>query len=311
MISRVLGQMDCPHDLIVPPGKLIWGKTLERMPFDQTLCRPLWRGQGNYGLTFTERTKCPTARKHIQVRYDAMKPDLEEGNDLFLPLLFHPRLLDHAHYLEAEELSGSTDRPIGILFAGNCDRETYDKARIRRNFGLMNRFEIYRAVMEAPGDSVWMPESRTTFETALAAGELRSKLVWIDTKRFRIDRSEWLSVLAKTRYFLCTPGVHYPFCHNLNEAMACGTVPILEYPHFYRPSLSDGLNCVGFSGAGELTSKICEIAAEDPADFWRGRSRAARDYHENNLSLTSLINRLEAFAADKESQRMIWHMAGK
>jgi hypothetical protein len=311
MISNTLAAMSLPHDLVLPLAKFVRRKALAKLPIDRRFCRLRWRRNGPYRIVFSDREADGDEAKHVLVCYDAEKAQLGEESDLFLPLLFHPNLLTGDHYREAENLAKSNNRPIGILFAGNCDRETYDKARIGRNFGLMNRFEIYRAAIESPGDRVWIPESREGFETRLAAGELRSKLVWIDTKRFRISRSEWLSLLAKARYFLCTTGVHYPFCHNLNEAMACGTVPVLEYPYLYHPPLSDGLDCIQFSGAQELLAKIREALAEDRLVHWQKRSEAASHYHEQHLSLGSLIGKLEAFLADHARKKLVWHMAGK
>ncbi len=311
MISNTLSAMSLPHDLVLPFTKFVRREALGRLAIDRRFCRLRWLRSGPYRIVFSDREADGDEAKHVLVRYDAEKAQLGKESDLFLPLLFHPNLLTGDHYREAENLAKSKSRPIGMLFAGNCDRETYDKARIRHEFGLMNRFDIYQAVTDLPDKHVWIPDNRDALEASLSAGELRTKLVWIDTRRFRIDRSEWLSVLAKTRYFLCTPGVHYPFCHNLNEAMACGAVPVLEYPYLYHPPLTDGLDCIQFSGAQDLLVKIRETSAQNPEDHWQERSEAARHYHELHLSLGCLIGKLKAFLADHTRNKLLWHMAGK
>jgi hypothetical protein len=77
--------------------------------------------------------------------------------------------------------------------------------------------------------------------------------------------NEWLSLIAKSSFFLCLPGTTIPFCHNLTEAMAVLTIPILSYEHQLPKGLKHGVNCLSYKNNNELIQVIEEaINMTDP-----------------------------------------------
>ena len=219
-------------------------------------------------------------------------------------------MINEASYSQARVLSNQTDRPIGVLFAGNCDATIYMRTDMGTRYGLLNRVEIAALASKRTGQQVFIPDDRARFEEALSKGELRDRLVWIDTNFFRIPQSQWLSLIAKSRFFVCTPGVQYPYCQNLNEAAACGSVPILQFPDAYFPALENGRNCLSF----EVAMDFPEVIASALAMGEQHRltlSKGTIAYHEAHLSLDAIRARLSEFFLDGEKADMTWVMAGK
>jgi hypothetical protein len=58
--------------------------------------------------------------------------------------------------------------------------------------------------------------------------------------------------LAKSDFFLCCPGVVIPQSHNAVEAMAVGTIPIIQYSEMFHPNLVHGVNCIAYRDEKEL-----------------------------------------------------------
>ena len=48
-------------------------------------------------------------------------------------------------------------------------------------------------------------------------------------------------------------------CHNAIEAMAVGTVPVLEYASLFSPPLEHGVNCIDLSSFEDIDDAIKEI----------------------------------------------------
>lgn len=70
---------------------------------------------------------------------------------------------------------------------------------------------------------------------------------------------KWLTELSQFDFFLALPGGYMPLCHNLVEAMAVGTVPVLSYSHWLCPPLIDGETCLTYRDIGELRSLLATI----------------------------------------------------
>lgn len=228
----------------------------------------------------------------------------------FHPILFHPDLISEQAYEQAAALADGKDRRIGILFAGNCDPRVYDTPGIGEQYGVMNRIEIEGMVNRLPPETVFKPRSEAELIEQLETGGLTDRLVWIDTKHLRIPQDQWLAFIAQARFFLATPGVEYPYCQNLNEAAACGAVPLLEFPNAYQPALRDGTNCLTFDDFESFAATV-KNAVETRKTDWLAMSNAAIGYHQTHLSLAALQKRLRLFLEDPEQTSQTWVMAGK
>lgn len=313
LVSNVLSQMGIHHNAVFPVFRRLKLKGLERAAANSRFCHLRWKVPKKSNVLITDLNKENRHGKTIRISYDFKSHLFGKRRDdtLFLPILFHPNLLDHKSYEQAEELSQYRDRDIGVLFAGNCDQKTYDNDRISEQFGLANRHELYQAALKLPSDMTYFPKTREEFEDALAKGQLKNKFVWIDTELFRVPQNKWLALVASARYFFCTPGVHYPYCQNLNEAMACGTVPVLQYPQYYLPPLADGENCMVFDTSKAIEATLRQVLDPERESQWLTRSAAAKAWHEAHLSLNVACLRLAEFLEDPKREEMTWILAGK
>lgn len=166
------------------------------------------------------------------------------------------------------------------------------------------------AVKRLPSKAVLFPETLGEIEAILNSANVEGRLVWLDTQKIKIEQSRWLELLSKTRYFLCAPGVAYPYCHNLNEAMACGAVPVLQFTDFYVPILEHEKECIAFSHIDELQDLIAKLAGTEQS-VWLAQSAMAVDYHRKHLSLDAFHIQLQRFIDDQEEMVMDWQSAGQ
>lgn len=313
VISAILHAMCMRHVARVPfwrPGLL---PAVMRKRLARTGCRVVWRSPWPTLLYITDDQARGQGCKRILVSYDtsALHEGKVDDGTLALPILFNPSLLDIPSYALADDLATRSDRPIKIIFAGNCDPKAYDSPEFSRRYGLLSRHRLHEMVTRTFSDVMYVPESFEQLTGAAAAGDLRRRFVWIDTQRFSIPMSSWLQVMSMSQYFFCAPGVVYPYCHNFNESAACGCVPILQYGEWLHPSLEHGRNCLSFASPQDLVRLIPEILEGGGDPSWPERSAAIVDYHRNHLSLEVCMQRIREFVADPARQTMTWIMAGK
>lgn len=313
LVSTLLSEMKYAHTAVFPPLRRLKLKELEAKAISSTFCNLVWRRPKRPDVLITDQDIKNENGKTIQISYDfvtALKKETQPDT-LFLPILFHPSLLNQVSYSKADQLSKTTDRPIGVLFAGNCDPKTYDNGRINSLYNLANRHELFEYVKSLPPELVFIPKTKEAFTEALESGSLKNKFVWIDTEAFRIPQNEWFELLAKARYFFCTPGVHYPYCQNLNEAAACGAVPILQYPNFYKPNLIKGENCLAFREMNEIEKLLNKALTAENHNASALQSTSIKDWHKAHMSLDHAIKQLSDFINDPERQHLTWILAGK
>lgn len=313
VISAVLQAMHLSHVARVPfwrPGLL---PSVMRKRLAKTGCRVVWRGTGREKLLITDDPGTGRGTKRIVISYDTRV--LREGRvavgDLALPIMFNPSLLNPEAYRLAAALAERKERPIKVIFAGNCDPKAYDEPEIASRYGLFSRHRLHRFVWEAMAGQMYFPESYEQLIGKAAAGELRDRFVWVDTARFSIPMTEWLQVMSMSQYFFCAPGVAYPYCHNFNESAACGCVPILQYGDWLFPHLESGVNCFGFATTDGLAALLGSLLSGEHDNRWAARSAAIVAYHCAYLSLDSCMRQLREFLADDERSTMTWIMAGK
>lgn len=313
LVSIILSQMQIHHQADFPFLRRLRLKGLEVKAAGSDYFSVVSKLNKNADLLITDQRTKTSAKKVINIDYafDKYLGEPQSDDVLFLPILFHPNLISDETYKVAEGFAANKSRPIKLLFAGNCDPKTYNKRHFKTKYGLLNRTELLELAKTLPSGKVFFPESIGEFEAAMERGELRNKFVWIDTSKFRLPQTDWLNLLSKAEYFFCTPGVQYPYCQNLNESMACGAVPILQYRKFYHPPLEDAVNCIAFADQNEFASKIDQVLLSGDSIDWLVQSNSAIKYHQENLSLDHVKSRLSAFIEDPKKTRLTWVLAGK
>jgi hypothetical protein len=243
-------------------------------------------------VTQTGTTTLPVGfRKQLVIKTSgALDPSRGE---LAFPFTLHPLLF---HTEDDLRLDGyrRIPRRWRLFFAGACEARFYDTHWIRRNFDMVPRSRVVEIIgRELPGDLTLEIESVAGLEVALEREHTGFVVARGKENTIRIPPDRWLEVLAHASVFVAAPGVSYPMCHNIIEAMAVGTVPLTEYPEQFDPPLSHGENSLLYSGEDELVSRVREIVGATP-EWLAALSRGAAEYYDRHLSPQGFINRIEA-----------------
>jgi hypothetical protein len=251
----------------------------------------------------------PAEGKTLIIDYDPYSALAGDGG-LFLPIMIHPNLLGRAAYDEAARLRSRPARGMRIFFAGSVS-EGYSKPIIAGGRPLLNRREVILPfVSRASGVEIVVPESLDEFRAGLESGRYANSFVIVDTERFDIPPGEWMPTLSKADFFIAPPGYMQPYCHNLVEAIAVGTVPIFQFPDLFRPAMRDGLECLAFEDAAGL-SRIVDSILRGELDASIGdMRRAAAAYHDANLHPDAAARRLRAFMEDPAARELRLYLAG-
>lgn len=237
-------------------------------------------------------------QKVVHIDYRFFPPDYEFfRKNCYLPIMFHPRLMSQENYEYANRLAQNKDRKVRALFAGNLDPSRYDSHLIKEQFGVNTRSEVIGWVTESTrlNPYVYQPDSFEQFIRDMNDGKLKDKIVIINTMVCEIPQNRWLDILAQVDFFIMVPGLTHPFCHNMAESMSTGVIPILQFPQFFYPVLVHGENCFSFDTAASLEQLLEQIVSNSDKEIVEKMRRAAIDYHDKYLSLSSFKNCLESF----------------
>ena len=238
-----------------------------------------------------------------------LNPDVfssvKEPEHLILPFSLSPDKLLNADLSQFESLR-SLNRQKRIVFSGNLDPEQYDHPILSKRFNLLSRKKIFDILSkELTEEEVLVVDNEQTLLRAQAPTS-DNVLIWYrwswtpsssENLDLRIDNKDWFNFISKSDFWLATPGVRMPLCFNVIEAMAVGTIPILEYADAFDPELEDGKNCLCFKGSDGLISAVrraLSMGLEERENIKKG----VIDYYEKHLALGKLVERVESYDSD-------------
>ncbi|XLS28018.1 hypothetical protein ACJD0Z_12500 [Flavobacteriaceae bacterium M23B6Z8] len=225
--------------------------------------------------------------KKIRLRFHEDR--LTENSDAFpMPYLMHPMMYAEAYSRQIPALRDSLSM-FKILFAGNTNEKEYSRSVLKYKFNKTNRFEAIRFITEEFTEKEVI---QVIDRNALTApGIYQNKLLLVRSSLLKIPFNQWLPTLAKSDFFLACSGSRMPMCHNVVEAMAVGTVPILEYPEYFHPPLEHELNCIVYSGLSDLYLKVQEVLAMKEEEIATLKQNAI-SYYETYLAPEKWISDL-------------------
>lgn len=167
-------------------------------------------------------------------------------------------------------------RKKSLYFSGNTSAEAYSDVRLQQKFSVAHRCAIVERFLEASERSRL---SERSVKINIAKWS-RSNRAPKDVPN-RVHDDGWLEELSEHAFFLCAPGVHMPFCHNLVEATAVGTIPVLEYGKLLPVPMQHGLNAIfidEFDNVDDLLYYLDKLSTDEIDRISEG---AARYYDEN------------------------------
>ena len=229
----------------------------------------------------TERKKW---KKFIYVDYNLEKSraELVGKNYVVLNPRMHP--FSYANYSFADfDFFRKSEKKIRIFFSGNVSKKAYLENLLTQKFNIVPRYTLIQSLNNLLGDNLKQIMNIDEFDEVI---EIKCKNKFIlDDKRF-LSNDKWLSTLASSFFFLCPPASHMPFSHNTIEAMAVGTIPLINYQDWFGPPLSDGINCVTFNDAKDLALKIKQILSMNENKIAEMRKNVL-EYYKKYLSVES------------------------
>lgn len=237
-------------------------------------------------------------RKKIQVRFDIFSA-YWLGEPILMPYPIHPVHTGPDLHERLEKCRSST-RKLRIFFSG--DSEGYTKNRIRYPGEKLPRLEIINAILHGMRpETLAVLRDEERLHGLLTSGYSNK---FILTEQFRIHDKHWLDIIAQSDFFLCPPGYVMPMCHNAIEAMAVGSIPIINYPEWFSPHLTDMENCIVFSDKISLIDKLETVLAMDEGQIAAMRAEVLH-YYESHLLPSSFVRRIESIQRQKQVVLMI------
>lgn len=223
--------------------------------------------------------------------------ELQIGRDIdrdvpVMPYPMFPATIEQLSTTSLSELRRQK-RTCSIAFAGN-QKPRYGDDQIGRGFDMLNRLEVLETVRGHAADRV-VPN----FDAVTSA----ESIVLSDSRSESIKTADWLPTIARADFFLCCPGSSQPICHHLTEAMAVGTIPILQYADRVTPMLIDCIDAICFDGRDGLTDAIDRARAMSATDIAAMRQRVA-DFYDQHLCGTRFMTRLRDGDLDTSQGRI-------
>lgn len=217
------------------------------------------------------------AEKTIRIDYRHQFPKPGSTDQVAFPFFVYPKIQESG---QMNSLPKTTDekRRMRVFFAGNTKTPKYDAPILAETYKVLSRVKMIRCAINAlPKEQVYQP---TEFEHLLPA-KSRS-LTIAHSQTCEIPSQYWLESLRQSDFFLACPGVGMPLCHNLIEALAVGSIPILQHPQYLEPALNDQVNCLTFNDETSLTAVI-ENALKMPQAEIDALRVGALEYYEKFL----------------------------
>ncbi|MCA0131987.1 glycosyltransferase [Winogradskyella alexanderae] len=201
-----------------------------------------------------------------------------------LPISMHPLI-----YGEHDKETGiSQGENKSILFAGTTEGQGHSKNQIFE--GVIPRFKIIEFIKTLKNiREVKNKKEYDVFEPA----QSESEFVIFERHNFNLTQDQLFKEYRRHSFFLALPGRGMPLCHNLVEAMFCGSIPILQdvYSKMMPVTLGHGLNCFVYKNEEDLKAISSLIQNLSLSEIAKMKSKVL-DYYESNLSSKAVVEKL-------------------
>lgn len=205
--------------------------------------------------------KIRVGRKRILLNPKAFQHPVNEKN--ILPYPMHPNAYHNRYFLKLKDLRNNK-RERRVLFSGNTNPKAYQNPVIDQYFKKISRVEVINTLVHTLNAAELFLVRKKADEALIPKGYYNGLVLYLwqwspeqsQGLDVRVANDRWHDFLATGDFFLCCPGIVIPQSHNAVEAMAVGTIPILQYPELFHPALEDGVNCITFSSKEDLVRKV-------------------------------------------------------
>ncbi|ULQ60046.1 hypothetical protein K7I13_01560 [Brucepastera parasyntrophica] len=230
-------------------------------------------------------------KRIYEIDYDVFNKNTDFSDGLFYPISFHPKFLTRKTETKALAASGNDDRKILALFVGWVD-DKYTDEKTHTYFHINTRMEVFSHITEhISPQHLYIPESFDDFLSNMDSGNLKNKVILINSAKFSIPGNRYFDILAQTTFFIHMCGYVQPFCHNQIETLAAGVIPISQFSHFFYPHLENRVNVLAYEKLSELVSILEKICGGEYPDIKKMKKNCVQ-YYKQNLSFDSFIEKI-------------------
>lgn len=220
------------------------------------------------------------------------------ADGLFYPIHFHPAYLNSGTERKILALRNA-EKDIAVFFAGNVSPE-YCRFSVRKVNGhpVNDRMEIFHFLNTQCMDFIFLPESLQDLQEKMYTGALKNKVVLVDINNWKIPPEFYFQILSRSAYFLYLPGFLQPYCHNMYESLACGCIPVLQFPEIFSPAFADGKNAVVYFSLQELKEKLERIIS---SPLFQTDGNRTQELQRNVIEYYDRFSSFSSFAMGLES----------
>lgn len=185
-------------------------------------------------------------------------------------------------------------RTMKIFFAGDTSEVRYANAKVEKFFDVIPRLEVIGFILANFENTrkLQNEDGKLMLKKLVSADDYLNEII---ISRVKTEEEDWLKILSKTDFFICTPGERMPWSHNCVEAMSVGAIPILQYNDLFYPDLENMKNCLSFTNEKELKMAIEKALAMEPAEIEKMRNNVL-SYYDQFLSIESILKKIQTFS---------------
>ncbi len=225
-------------------------------------------------------------------------------NAYYLPYTLHPRFYQTFSENTNFQLYRSMERKNRIFFAGNFDRTQYSRSILKADFeGIISRVEVLdhiKATYSEDPRVIYASTKKDLYESL----KTKQKVNQLIISEVKTPAEDWLPILSKNDFYLCLPGGAMPLSHNAFEAMALGTIPILQYKDLFYPALEHLKNCLAYSTFDTLDAAIETALNMNEQEVFLMK-QAVVEYYDKYLATERTIETIHSFLASEEATMTI------
>jgi hypothetical protein len=194
-------------------------------------------------------------------------------NSMVMNYIMHPFQYKYGPNKKLTKLR-KINRKIKIFFAGGVNLDWYgDELPNNKS----NRKKLFDSVS---GMGHTINVKSIEHYRAIKKINVINKVILINRDDCNIKDKHWLENIAISHFFLALPG-GMPISHNIIEALSVGTIPILNYPEWFHPSLTHKVNCLTFKSEDEMKNRIEEAILMPKSDIERMKENAIKYYKKH------------------------------
>lgn len=224
-----------------------------------------------------------------------------------MPYSHYPPLSDLAEDKRFDEYR-QKPRKWRLFFGGNCQVDAYRRIGKYKRLKPIDRHSLLQITLDHFRASTTRIPDNDHFEHHATMQD--DGFVVIDSNDYRITPDRWLGAISNAAFLLAAPGCDYPLSHNCIEAMAVGTIPVLQYDTLFYPPLEDGVNCVAFRDRQGFVDALQRIEAMSEREIQTIRDGTI-EYYRNHLSSESFCEKIQSDQYDSMHMFPYLAKAGK